>query len=68
MEELLKNLVKEAVMEALNEYANAGVAVASEGGDENSGKPAEPEKPKKPTKPKPIEPDPMFGPSGFSMR
>ena len=29
METLLKQLIKEAVIEALNEFANAGVAVAS---------------------------------------
>ena len=46
-------------MEALNEYANNGVAMASTDGDK---------KPTKPTKPKPIEPDPIFGPSGFSLK
>ena len=59
MEEMLKNLVKEAVMEALNEYANNGVAMASTDGNG---------KPTKPVKPKPIEPDPIFGPSGFSLK
>ena len=63
MEEMLKNLVKEAVMEALNEYANNGVAMASTDGNGNGN-----EKPTKPVKPKPIEPDPIFGPSGFSLK
>lgn len=68
MEEMLKNLVKEAVIEALNEYANNGVAMASTDGNGNGNENGD-EKPTKPKpKPKPIEPDPIFGPSGFSLK
>lgn len=59
MEKVLKTLIKEAVIEALNEFANGGVAVASEGEAD--------EKPKKPKK-KPLEPESIFGPSGFSLK
>ena len=54
MEEMLKNLVKEAVMEALNEVMNQNVAVASEA-------PADDKK-------KPIRPKPNVGVGGFSLR
>ena len=65
MEEMLKKLIKEAVLEALMEYANGGVALASEdvvkpesgdGKEEGEG-----EK-------KPIRPKPNLGNSGFSFR
>ena len=36
MENLFKQLVKEAVLEALNEFANGGVALASEDPTNNS--------------------------------
>ena len=63
MEEMLKKLIKEAVLEALMEYANGGVAMASEDvvkPESGDGKEEEGEGEKKPIRPKPI-----FGPSGF---
>ena len=64
MEEMIKKLIKEAVLEALMEYSNSGVAMASEGTDEpkkDEGKEeGDGEK-------KPIRPKPLTGPSGFSL-
>ena len=57
MEDMIKNLVKEAVIEALAEVMNQDVAVMYTDEDESSdGK-------KKPSRPKPLT-----GPSGFSLR
>ena len=58
MEEMLKNLVKEAVMEALAEVMNYEVAVMSEDN----------EQPKDNDKKQPIRPKPSTGPAGFSGR
>lgn len=62
MEEMIKNLVKEAVLEALVEFSNYGLAVA----DANEAKGDD--KPKDDEEKKPIRPKPNLGNSGFSLR
>jgi hypothetical protein len=62
METTLKMIIKEAILEALAEYSNYGVAVANdieasldEGKDKDKNK-------------TPGRPGPLIGPSGFSLR
>lgn len=64
MEAKLKELVKEAVLEALVEYANYGVATADEPvKDTIVTAPTDTTKTDKPGRP-----GPLIGPSGFSLR
>lgn len=75
--EEMKEIVKEAVLEALMQFTTGGVAVASED-DPIIIEPGDGEQPTRPEggegegegddddkKKEPIEPDPMIGPSGF---
>ena len=62
MEEKLKNLVKEAVMEALAEVMNQEVAVMS------ADSPKKDSDNKEEDKKKPIRPEPSLGVGGFSLR
>ena len=64
METMLKNLIKEAVLEVLVEYSNQGIATVDE-----------PVKDTIVTAPtdttktdKPLRPGPVIGPTGFSLR
>ena len=62
MEAKLKELIKEAVLEALADYSNQGVETAatyglSEAEDKNKDKDK-----------KPGRPGPVIGPAGFSLR
>jgi hypothetical protein len=63
MEAKFKGLIKEAVLEALADYSNQGVAVASTDRDTTSTTPTDTTKVKKPGRPGPI-----IGPAGFSLR
>ena len=71
----MKEIVKEAVLEALMQFTTGGVATASED-DPIVIEPGDGEQPTRPEggegegddddkKKEPIEPDPMIGPSGF---
>ena len=64
MEEMLKNLVKEAVMEALAEMMNQDVAVMSADKEQ----PKDSENKEDGNKKKPIRPEPSLGVGGFSLR
>lgn len=54
MENTLKQLIKEAILEALAEFSNNSASANS--------------RDKKPEGGGPIEPDPMWGPVGFGLR
>lgn len=73
--EEMKEIVKEAVLEALMQFTTGGVAVASED-DPIVIEPGDGEQPTRPEggegegddddkKKEPIEPEPIWGPSGF---
>ena len=64
METMLKNLIKEAVLEALVEYSNQGIATADEPvKDTIVTTPTDTTKTEKP-----LRPGPVIGPTGFSLR
>lgn len=63
---MLKNLIKEAVLEALVEYSNQGIATADEPvKDTIVTTPTDTTKTDKPSKPG--RPGPLIGPVGFSL-
>ena len=63
MEAILKNLIKEAVLEALVEYSNQGIAIADEPvKDTIVTTPTDTTKTDKPGRP-----GPLIGPVGFSL-
>ena len=85
MESTLKQVIKEAILEALMEFSNGGIAVASEGegpvgegdssGSDNNDNNNSSDKEEGDNKGsntgntgKPIEPDPIWPPAGFSLR
>lgn len=84
MEKITKQLIKEAILEALYEFSYGGVAVASEGegpvgegesdgsGNNNNNSSDKKEEGNKGSNTgntgKPIEPDPIWPPAGFSLR
>jgi hypothetical protein len=85
MEKITKQLIKEAILEALYEFSYGGVAVTSEGdvtgeegesdGSDNNNNNNSSDKKEEGNKGsntgntgKPIEPDPIWPPLGFSLR
>ena len=86
MEKITKQLIKEAILEALVEFTNGGIAMASEGegpvgegesdgSDNNNNNNNSSDKKEEGNKGsntgntgKPIEPDPIWPPLGFSLR
>ena len=85
MEKITKQLIKEAILEALVEFTNQGIAVMSEGdvtgeegesdGSGNNDTNNSSDKEEGDNKGsntgntgKPIEPDPIWPPAGFSLR